>query len=210
MTLALLRSHAQEHASLLRRVHRVTGLFPLGAYLVFHAWEHWPVREGTSALFARLAGSHNAALELVFVLLPLLVHAALGVWLSRRAEPSPSYASPAFRKLQLGSGLVSAAFLGFHLVTTWLPRLLAPTPLGSAYGAMRDRSGDLPGLVLHAVGIAAVCTHFGQGSGVALARLLPARLSPRFGQSLGIALAVLLWLVFLNELASYATLAPLL
>lgn len=210
----------------MRRLHSASGLFPLGAYLLFHAWEHWPVRSGRDALFARLDRSHNTALEICCVLLPLLVHAGLGLRLSR--EPvsslatdgggdggpapteSPAYLSPAYRRLQLGSGVVAGAFIVFHLVSAWLPRLSQLNPIGAAYGAMLDSTADLPGVVVHAIGIAAVCTHFGQGLGVALGRLYPERLPPRTGRQIGIALGLLLWLAFLNELASYATYAPLL
>jgi succinate dehydrogenase / fumarate reductase, cytochrome b subunit len=193
----------------MRRLHSATGLFPLGAYLLFHAWEHWPVRAGRDALFARLDQSHNTALEVACVLLPLLVHAGLGLRLSREPDPT-AYVSPAYRTLQLGSGVVAGAFIAFHLVSVWLPRLSQLNPIGAAYGAMLDSTADWPGVVVHAIGIAAVCTHFGQGLGAALGRFYPQRVPPRTGRQLGIALGVLLWLAFLNELASYATYAPLL
>ena len=219
----------------MRRLHSATGLFPLGAYLLFHAWEHWPVRTGRDALFARLDQSHNTALEICCVLLPLLVHAGLGLRLSREpvavrvAElgspaqgpastlgspgallPEPAYISPSYRRLQLGTGVVAGAYIAFHLFSAWLPRLTQLNPIGAAYGAMLDSTADLPRVVLHAIGIAAVCTHFGQGLGVALARLYPERLPQKTSRQLGIVLGVLLWLAFLNELASYATYAPLL
>ncbi|MDB4974058.1 MAG: sdhC2 [Myxococcaceae bacterium] len=200
----------REPSAWLRRVHSATGLVPLGAYLLFHAWEHWPARVGRDALFARLERSQSALLEVVFVLLPLLLHAVLGLRLSRDRSGAAAYASPAFRRLQLGSGLVAAVFIAFHLLTAWLPRLTQQNPLGAAYGGMVEHSGTLPGVAVHALGIAAVCTHFGQGTGAALGRLFPSRLAPLRGRQLGVLFGVLLWLAFVNELASYATLAPLL
>lgn len=208
--------------SRLRSLHSASGLFPLAAYLVFHAWEHWPVRVGRDALFARLLHTQSIVLELLFVLLPLLLHAALGLVLARDPEGVRSYVSPAFRKLQIGSGIVSALFLAFHLVTAWLPRVRSPHVVGASYAAMLAWSGTLPLLVLHAVGIAAVCTHLGQGLGLALPRWLPTRratrdghrasfgVSPSLGRWLGLSLGILLWLIYLNELATYATYAPLL
>jgi succinate dehydrogenase/fumarate reductase cytochrome b subunit len=194
----------------MRQLHSASGLFPLGAYLFFHAWEHWPVRESRDALFERLEHSHSAPLELLFVVLPLIVHASLGLRLAREPSGLSAYTSRSFRHLQIATGVVAGAFLAFHLLTVWLPRLFDQNPLGAAYGAMVERSGDLPGVVLHAVGIAAVCTHFGQGLGIALGRLWPGQAAQRLCHPLGIALGVLLWLTFLNELASYAAYAPLL
>jgi succinate dehydrogenase/fumarate reductase cytochrome b subunit len=193
-------------SSLLRRLHSASGLFPLGAYLCFHAWEHWPVRLGRDALFARLEHSSNAALETLFVLLPLGLHAGLGFKLARSEDAA--YASRAFRRLQAATGALSGLFLLYHLAVSWLPRLLETT--GAAYGSTVEHSGTVLGVVLHATGIAAVCTHFGQGLGVALSRLFPGQISRPAARWVGRLLAAGLWLAFLNELASYATYAPLL
>lgn len=198
-----------ERASL-RRLHSAIGLVPLGAYLVFHAWEHWPVRHGRDAVLARLAGSHSAPLEVVLVVLPLLAHAALGLWLARDPEGVRGYVSPAFRTLQVATGVIAAAFLCLHLTTVWLPRVLGPGSLEAAYAATLAWTGTAPLLTLHAIGIGAVCTHLGQGIGLALPRLWPARIAPRLGRVLGVLLGAALWLIFLNELAAYATYAPLL
>lgn len=193
-----------------RRVHSATGLFPLGAFLVFHAWEHWPVHEGRDALFARLDNTSSAPLEIAFVLVPLLVHAALGVMLSRDEEPEPVYASPAFRRLQLVTGVLTGLFVLVHLVGVWLPRVREQNPTGAAFSALLDQAGDLPGVVLYALGLGAACTHFGQGLGAALQRLRPTRMSAQMARICGAAIGILLWLALLDELAAYASAAPLL
>jgi succinate dehydrogenase / fumarate reductase, cytochrome b subunit len=214
---SILSAHAEDRAAkralAWRRLHSALGLLPLGAYLFFHAWEHWPVRLGRDALFLRLSGSASTALELTFVLLPLLVHGALGLSLSRDPAGAAAYRSASFRRLQIASGALSGAFLLFHLLTAWLPRLAPATlvmQLAAVYSAMLDWTGTGLFAVLHAVGLAAVCTHFGQGVGLALPRLLPRLVAPRLGRWVGIGLAAALWLIFLNELAAYATYAPLL
>ena len=100
----------------MRRIHRATGLFPLAAYLLFHAWEHWPVRESRDALFARLAHTRHGLIEVTCVLLPLIVHAGLGLALSREPAGLARYASPAFRRLQAVTGGLSAIFIVLHLL----------------------------------------------------------------------------------------------
>ncbi len=197
--------NATNNVSLLRRLHSVSGLFPLGAYLCFHAWEHWPVRVDRDALFARLEHSSNTPLEALLVLLPLGLHAGIGVKLRRALDDG--YAGPAYRRLQAVTGVLSGLFLLYHLAVSWLPRVLEST--GAGYGSTVQHSGSLGGLIVHGVGIAAVCTHFGQGLGAALPRLFPEQLGPTMARWLGGALAVALWLAFVNELASYATYAPL-
>lgn len=193
----------------IRRLHSASGLW-LGAYLLFHAWEHWPVRHGRDALLARLSQSRSAVLEVGLVLVPLAAHAIVGVWLLRRADTPHAYASPAFRRLQVATGVAALLFVLFHVVGVWLPSVLEPTPLGAAYGAARAQTGTMAGMVLYVVGLAAVCTHFGQGVGAALVRLSAGRLAAKPARIVGVALGVGLYLVLVNELASYATGARLL
>jgi succinate dehydrogenase / fumarate reductase, cytochrome b subunit len=210
MELAIEAARGAAASSLSRRLHSASGLFPLGAYLFFHAWEHWPVRAGRDALFARLEHSSHVLPETLLVLLPLLMHALLGVRLAREPDPGASYAGPAYRRLQALTGALAAAFLLYHLSVSWWPRLVDPNPIGAAFGATAAGAGTLTGLSLHAVGIAAVCAHFGQGLGAALVRWLPELVAARTARWLGVLIGVVLWLTLLNELACYATNAPLL
>ncbi|HEY6880524.1 MAG TPA: hypothetical protein VI299_21015 [Polyangiales bacterium] len=198
---------AAPSSSLLRRLHSASGLFPLGAYLCFHAWEHWPVRVSRDALFMRLEHSSSAVIETLFVVLPLALHAGLGLRLAREPDDGAYPARP-YRRLQALTGILAGMFLLAHLAVSWLPRWMETT--SAAYGSTVEHAGTLLGLTWHAVGLAAVCVHFGQGLGAALPRLFPDQISPRAARWLGGVLAAGIWLAFLNELASYATYAPLL
>jgi succinate dehydrogenase / fumarate reductase cytochrome b subunit len=194
----------------LRKLHSFTGLFPLGAYLLFHAYEHLPIRTGRDALLDRLATTTSWPLELVGILLPLLVHAGLGLYLARAPDAPASYASVSFRRLQRVSGLIVVVFLGLHLVGVWLPRVRADDRPGAAYAAMLDQVGTLPLAALYVLGVTAVCLHFGQGLAAVASRYGVLSLSPRGSRWLGAGVGALLWLTFLNELAAYATGAALL
>jgi succinate dehydrogenase / fumarate reductase cytochrome b subunit len=187
----------------LRKLHSFTGLFPLGAYLLFHAYEHAAVREGRDAAVRRLAGTSHALLEVLLVLLPLLLHAALGVRLARR-QPNPNvYASPAFARLQLWTGVCAALFLLLHVSTVWGARVLQQRP-AAAYGAMQEQVGTLPAAVLYLIGVSAVCLHFGQGLSSSLLRH-GVGLSPCVARALGALIGLGLWLTFVDELSAYVT-----
>lgn len=194
----------------LRKLHSFTGLFPLGAYLLFHAYEHLAVRVGRDAVLARLLNTTSWPLEVAGILLPMLVHAALGLYLARSPDAAPSYASAPFRSLQRVSGLVVVGFLGLHLVGVWAPRVAADDRPGAAYAAMLDQVGTLPMASLYVLGVTAVCVHFGQGMAAIFSRYGVLRLTPRGSRILGGAMALLLWLTFINELAAYASGAALL
>jgi succinate dehydrogenase / fumarate reductase cytochrome b subunit len=194
----------------LRKLHSFTGLFPLGTYLLFHAYEHLAVRGGRDALLDRLAVTTSWPLEVVGILLPLLAHAALGLYLARSPDAPASYVNGSFRTLQRVSGLVVVVFLGLHLVGVWLPRVLSDDRPGAAYAAMLDQVGTLPLAALYVLGVTAVCLHFGQGLAAVFSRYGVLRLSPRGSRLLGAGLGVLLWLTFIDELTAYASGAALL
>jgi succinate dehydrogenase / fumarate reductase cytochrome b subunit len=194
----------------LRKLHSFTGLFPLGAYLFFHAYEHLALRSGRDALLDRLARTTSWPLELIGILLPLLVHAGLGLYLARVPDAPASYASASFRGLQRVSGLFAVVFLGLHLVGVWLPRVQADDRPGAAYAAMLDQVGTLPLATLYVLGVTAVCLHFGQGLAALVSRYGLLGLTPRASRLLGAGVGLLLWLTFIDELAAYASGAALL
>lgn len=197
------------HRDTLRTLHSFTGLFPLGAYLLFHAYEQAAIGAGRDALIARLAVTSCAPLEVACVLLPLLVHAAAGVVLARRAADPRPYASPAFARLQLWTGIAAALFLLWHVSTIWGARVIERRP-AAAYDAMLQHVGQLPAALLYVAGVSSVCIHFGQGlSSFLLRRGLLAR-SPRAARALGALLGAGLWLGFVDELLTYVTGAGLL
>lgn len=197
------------HLDTQRKLHSFTGLFPLGAYLLFHAYEHFAIRDGRDAAIDRLARTSSVPLEIAVVLLPLLAHAALGLRLARVPDASPAYTSPAFRGLQMYSGIVTALFLVLHVGSIWLPRALSGR-VATAYGALVDQVGTLPYAALYALGASAACVHFAQGLSAVLIRNRLLGISTLVARALAVLVGVLLWLTFVDELMAYATGAPLL
>lgn len=197
------------HIDTLRKLHSFTGLFPLGAYLLFHAYEHAAIRDGRDALILRLTRTTNAPLEVACVLLPMLIHAFLGLRLARLPGARAVYASPAFGRFQVVSGLMVAAFLLLHVGTIWLTRVVQQRP-AAAYGAMLEHVGTLPAAAVYVLGVSAVCAHFGQGLSTLLTRHGLLHLSPRGARILGGLVGVALWITFIDELMAYVTGAALL
>jgi succinate dehydrogenase / fumarate reductase cytochrome b subunit len=193
----------------LRRWHALSGLFPLGVFLLFHAWEQSAVRHGRDALLTRLDDHVQPGLEALFVLGPLLLHATLGLRLSTRPDPglTRSYVSPAFRRFQRITGLIGAVFLLAHVGGVWWPRARSGRS-AEAYGALLDQTGSMFGAGLFLLGVSALCLHFAQGLASALTRFVPAcppRLARVFAGLVGLAL----WLVYWNVVVTYARGAPL-
>lgn len=197
------------HLDTQRRLHSFTGLFPLGAYLLFHAYENVFIRAGRDAAIASLARTSSVPLEVAAVLLPMLGHALFGLRLSRTEDPSHAYASPAFRRLQGYSGIITALFLVGHVLGVWLPRVLAGRA-AEAYGALSGQLGTLPVAALYALGVSAACVHFAQGLSAVLIRNRLLGISTLLARALAVLVGSLLWLTFVDELAAYVAGAPLL
>jgi succinate dehydrogenase/fumarate reductase cytochrome b subunit len=192
----------------LRKVHSFSGLVLLGAYLLFHAYEQLAIRGGRDALIARLDRTTHPGLEIFCVLVPLSLHAALGLYLSREKD-TLRYASPRFWSLQVMSGVLAGLFLLFHVATIWGTRIAQGRP-AAAYGAMHAYVGTLPAAAVYLIGVTAVCVHFAQGLSAAILRVGQLRLSVRHTRIACAVVGVVLWGLFVDALMGYVTGAALL
>jgi succinate dehydrogenase / fumarate reductase cytochrome b subunit len=102
-------------------------VLPLGAFLVFHLGVNVRALQGETAFAATLDALHRsrawAVAEVLLVYVPLLLHAALGVWLVGKREPfvAPApYPAPVLGMLR-ATGAVAAVFLVAHLVSLRFP-----------------------------------------------------------------------------------------
>jgi succinate dehydrogenase/fumarate reductase cytochrome b subunit (b558 family) len=106
---------------LLRRLFSLTGVIPLGAFLVVHVVVNARIVRGEQAFvqsadaLARIPAL--PLIEVLFVLLPLVIHAAIGLWLvaSRQPLAEPSPYPPNVAAAMRVTGLVALAFLAMHL-----------------------------------------------------------------------------------------------
>ena len=194
---------AEPFASRLRILHSLS-LAWLGLYLVFHAWEHWPVRGGRDAILARLDTTSNLSVELVCVIAPLVVCAVLGAWRLRRPDAEVGYPGSAFFRFGRFCGAVSLLLVIAHLGTVWRGRLTHGGHPGAAYGAMIDQAGQLSITSVYVVGSAFVCVYWALEVTAAWLRRFPSLARPALVWTVGAGVGTLLWLVFVDELSAYA------
>src|SRR5882762_2769197 len=124
-----LDSPAPATPRLVSRLFSLSGVFPLGAFLLLHLLVNARALRGDVA-FARMVGLLHrvpalALLEWAIVLAPLLFHATIGLWLvvTRRSLAATSPYPPALRIAVRASGVLAIAFLAMHL-----PELRFRTP----------------------------------------------------------------------------------
>jgi succinate dehydrogenase/fumarate reductase cytochrome b subunit (b558 family) len=158
----------------LRRAFTLTGVVPLGAFLVVHVVANLRALDGDAA-FDRAVRAFGripllGVVEALVVFAPLLFHAAFGLWLVVRRAPlrTPSPYPRAIGIAVRVTGVLAVAFLAMHLPELRF-RDAAVRPGGGALGVALD--ADLSSMwhglpwraVAYLLGAACVCFHFAAG-----------------------------------------------
>ncbi|WP_296696411.1 succinate dehydrogenase [Thiocapsa sp. UBA6158] len=129
----------------LRRLHSLLGLLPVGAFLVFHLWENSQSRFGAEHynehVVAALKGMNYLPLMEIFVIaLPLLFHAGYGLVITAqmRAELARySYARNRLYWMQRISGVGILLFLLMHVGMTRIAGIWDPSVGDDLFAHMR-------------------------------------------------------------------------
>ena len=105
----------------LRRAFTLSGVIPLGVFLVLHLLLNAQALRGASAFEATVRSLHRVPavplLESIFVFAPLLFHGALGLWLVASRTPLVPAAPypPLIRIAMRATSVAAALFLAMHL-----------------------------------------------------------------------------------------------
>jgi succinate dehydrogenase / fumarate reductase, cytochrome b subunit len=114
----------------LRRLHSLSGIVPVGAFLAFHLYENYEATRGPDAyneMTHKLQTLPFAvALEIVVIAVPLFFHGIYGLFVTGTAKPnviSNYYVRNWMYLLQRATGIIVFAFILFHYWTTRLVQL---------------------------------------------------------------------------------------
>ena len=158
----------------LRKLHSLSGLVPVGLFMLVHLWTNAKALRGQAA-FDEAVGeiNHLPYLPLLEagILLPLAFHAGYGIKLALEARPNVG-AYPSARNwmytLQRVTGIVALFFLLFHLWELRVQKALGVMPIAAFYPTLcAHLSSTVAGIPLVAlvylVGLAASVFHFANG-----------------------------------------------
>lgn len=156
---------------LLRRLHSLVGLLPVGAFLVFHLWENSQSRLGAEhyngVVVAGLQSMNYLPLLEIFVIaLPLLFHAGYGLVIAAGAQPELRrypYARNWLYWLQRASGVGILVFLLAHVGLTRVWGLIDPAVRADLYGHMQGMLTQPPIFALYLVGLLLAVSHLANG-----------------------------------------------
>jgi succinate dehydrogenase/fumarate reductase cytochrome b subunit (b558 family) len=160
---------------LLRKLHSLTGVIPVGGFLVFHLWENSRALQGQAQFDEMVSGiNHMPYLEVMewgLILLPLTFHAFYGVKLALESKPNVrlyTFTRNWMYTLQRVTGILAFFFIGYHLYEYWGQKVagkLAPEQFYPTLCAnMSSTVGPVPVVALvYILGIAASVFHFANG-----------------------------------------------
>jgi succinate dehydrogenase / fumarate reductase cytochrome b subunit len=161
---------------LLRKLHQLTGIVPLGLFFFVHMYTNSTALNGAKIFNDHVQDIHNMAyllfIEIFGIFLPLLFHSIYGILISAEAKPnvmSYSYARNWFYIFQRATGIFLFFFLLFHILNFrfgLIPGLNTIPVAGNADQAFRIVSGEFQiswVLILYFLGVVATAWHLAYG-----------------------------------------------
>ena len=158
----------------LHRIHSITGVMPVGYYMVQHLVLNFNAVFGAERFnnvidfFEGLPKPFLLALEAGMIWLPLLFHAVYGIFIISRAENN--YLTTKYKwsqnrmfLLQRWSGLVVFVFLIYHVVSTTGYKYVTGNAEAIKYDAWSAKLHNPIWLLVYLVGILAASYHLGYG-----------------------------------------------
>lgn len=171
------------HEFAIRRLHSLSGIIPLGVYMVIHLATGASLLNGTQTYQRAVYSIHSLGamlpvVEWLLILVPLLFHGLLGVWIVTTGRSNLShyrYTSNRRYSWQRWTGLIALVFLVVHVfhlhgwfhAEPWL-RLLRPVGLAAfkPYNAASTLAMAMDGWIWPAfyfVGVMATVYHLANG-----------------------------------------------
>ncbi len=156
---------------LLRRLHSLTGIFPIGVFLLEHFYTNAKAQFGAEA-FNRAVEEiwgipYLLAAEIFLIALPLLFHGIYGLFITYEGDPfRPAPGAQARYRalayvLQRVTGVVLLAFIAYHVWNTRLQWALGGPKPDFAYMKAYLAPGTVK--LIYVVGVLCSCYHLANG-----------------------------------------------
>ena len=179
------------HSFMIRRLHSLSGLVPVGGYMVVHLLVNASVLNSDASFQTNVLSIHKfgallPVLEWTLIFIPILFHAIVGVAIVAGGLPNTHnypYQANYRYTLQRVTGVIAFLFIGMHVfhmhgwfhADVWLKNVVEPFGGGrfkpynatsTAGLALTDSWGFLPGIAvaaLYVIGMLACVFHLANG-----------------------------------------------
>ncbi len=158
----------------LLKLHSLTGLVPIGLFLVFHLAINSLRTVGAEQYQLSIDLINNLPfliwIEIFFIYIPLLFHSVMGFYITSVAKINVlrySYPHNWLYTLQRATGAIVFVFLVYHMGTTVAPKLWYGHHLFEAapflIDVLNEEFGGWMGRIIYLIGILSATFHFGNG-----------------------------------------------
>ncbi len=161
---------------LLRKLHQITGIVPLGAFFLVHIYTNSTAMGGRESFNEHVKGIHDIPYllfaEVFGIFLPLIYHSVYGIFISAETRSNVGnygYGRNWFYLFQRITGVFLFFFLMFHILNFrfgLIPGLNTTPVAGHANEAFQIVSREFQNigiLLLYVLGVAATAWHLGYG-----------------------------------------------
>jgi succinate dehydrogenase / fumarate reductase cytochrome b subunit len=161
---------------LLRKLHQLTGIVPLGMFYFVHLWTNSAALNGAKVFDDHVQDIHNfpylLLIEIFGIFVPLVFHSVYGILISAEAKPNVlnyGYGRNWFYMFQRATGIFLFFFLLFHILNFrfgLIPGLNLIPVAGNADKAYSIVSGEFQVpwvMVIYIIGILATAWHLAYG-----------------------------------------------
>jgi len=167
-------SFLERHQFLIYRLFSLSGLIPVGAFLAVHLLTNASVLGGAASFQARVDMIHSLGpllvpVEVAFIFLPMLFHAAVGFIIIANGMPNVGtyrYAGNVRYTLQRVTGMIAFAFIMWHVAQLhWLGKPIGGGQFDPHHATSTAAEALRPAWVtaIYVVGVLSVVFHFANG-----------------------------------------------
>lgn len=194
----------QGYSFVLRRLHSLLGIIPIGAFLIEHIVSNFEALKGPAAYAAQVKFLNGLplvrVLEWTFIFLPLIYHAVYGLYIWLRGKSNVVYypwAGNWMYVAQRWTGLIAFVYIIQHVVRQRFMGVSLPEHPGSAFWKVQHELQNPWMVAVYVIAMIAICWHFSYGIWLFAAKwgITPGERSrKRFGwvcAAIGVVLAVM-------------------
>lgn len=165
---------------LLKRLHSLVGIIPVGAFLCFHLYTNATAFKGAEVYDRHVRELYDMPIlllvEICVIWIPILFHAIFGVYIIYKGKDNSlryPYAENIYFMLQRLTGIIAFVFVVYHVITT---RFKFDLPDRSCFIAMQNELFNVKNIAegtmafvpswkyyFYILGILSSCFHFGNG-----------------------------------------------
>src|SRR6202012_1215184 len=158
------------HSFFWRKLHSLTGIVPIGAFLVEHIVSNFETWNGPLAYAQQVKFLNGLplvrVLEWTFIFIPLLYHALYGVYIAVQGRNNVNvypWAGNWGYFTQRITGLIALFYIGYHVWTQRFAGVHLPTHPGAAFWKVQQELANPWILAFYVIAMVATCWHFAYG-----------------------------------------------